>query len=69
MPTKRKPDAARVCAGLSVHAVRCRRTDTLPVSYHGDPEIYGCGLDGGPGVGWVRIYLCPKHRRKGAKKR
>jgi hypothetical protein len=53
--------AGMKCQALDMNGRRCRSDRRLvAVSYHGSHELYGYD---GPEPKWVRVYLCPKHRK------
>jgi hypothetical protein len=49
------------CRALTSQGYRCRRSDTMEVSYHGDGEIYDYS---GPTPSWVVVPLCSMHRKR-----
>jgi len=53
------------CRALDNQGFRCRRRDTMEVSYHGDNELY-CWSEN-PHPTWVQIPLCTRHRDKDEK--
>ncbi len=49
------------CQALSMNGRRCHENHRLvAVNYHGSHELYDFSEHE---PGWVRVYLCPKHRK------
>ncbi len=53
------------CRALNNQGFRCRRRDTMEVSYHGDDELYNWSGNSHPT--WVQVPFCSLHRDKDEK--